>query len=325
MHTVADTCKFNPLHLPLPFLFLRSFSPSGAALISVQVLCDKNPEKTLKNAYKSHVTAQYSSSNLSALPSSPLAPSGPQPPPLPLVSSHPEPTRDTTATVEEGLPCEFCQKSCPPHKLLSHEAVCPKRPRSRRKDGARVGGANGLAPPTAAGGGSVEVAPCQFCDRPIPLATLIRHETLCQFQREPSLPPPVSPSAVLSSSQTHPTTTATPNTTAHLPQTPDTYPSPSSGQGNTAAVSSGRTPPFTAATTTSQASGLTDDEKAILRHPHNPPTSSSLSSSSRPAPQQMTSGILPTPTVYSRPITASQLTAPLQTESQVSPPRTQPP
>ena len=105
MHTVTDTCKFNPLHLPLPFLFLRSFSPSGAALISVQVLCDKNPEKTLKNAYKSHVTAQDSSSNLSALPSSPLAPSGPQPPSLPLVSSHPEPTRDTTAT---GTTCEQC-------------------------------------------------------------------------------------------------------------------------------------------------------------------------------------------------------------------------
>ena len=73
--------------------------------------------------------------------------------------------------VEEWLPCEFCQKSCPPHKLLSHEAICLKKPKSRRRGEAHVGG---VAPPTAAGSG--EVAPCQYCDRPISLDMLIKHE-----------------------------------------------------------------------------------------------------------------------------------------------------
>ena len=155
----------------------------------MQVLCDKNPDKGLKNAYKSHLSGQTLNKNLSPvstvatsqhsalLPSSSLhlvqhTISQPHPTPLPPISR--PPLSSTQHQTLDGLPCEYCQTSFPPDNLLSHQAMCPQRPHSMRKthlnrrDQAAVGG----------GGGEdmTDVVPCQFCDQLIPFKECIKHE-----------------------------------------------------------------------------------------------------------------------------------------------------
>ena len=84
---------------------------------------------------------------------------------------------------EEGLPCEYCQLICPPHTLLPHQTTCPKRPKNQRSRKPHpVGGVNILATPTSPS----EVAPCQFCNKLVPLTRFIKHEVShFQFQNSP--------------------------------------------------------------------------------------------------------------------------------------------
>ena len=107
-HQVTITPLLQTVH-PLSFSFM-SFPLS---LIS-QALCEKNPDKPLKTAYKSHLTAQSSKNPTpTALQSRSLSPAVSQPSPLPQAPPpSPKPTPNNTGIYVYSLSVYLQAHAC---------------------------------------------------------------------------------------------------------------------------------------------------------------------------------------------------------------------
>ena len=249
-----------------------------------QALCEKNPDKHLKYAYQSRLKNAPVTATTVSMPT----------------------TRASVETQDDILPCEYCQATFSPKKLLYHEAICENRPHSLPKNPQQA------TPSSPAS----EAVPCQFCNQLIPFSNIIKHETICRFQGPypPStIPHPTPPTTTAPTRSTRPSShlppsaipQLTPTTTAptrstrpssHLPPsaipqpTPPTTTAPTRStrpsQQRTIAAVFPRAPspaPITVPST------LTDDQKTTLLSSL-PPTTAASVSSAHPSSNKLTKG-----------------------------------